>query len=87
MISGAIAFSSRSMIAPSTISDVRKVALRGSPLFVRVARAPLRGTMLWLPRAWRIRGAPTKEASAEEKVAASSPARTAGPQNERSIIT
>jgi len=87
VIKGASALRSRSRIAAKTISPVTSMALRGSPFWVSCLTQPLAGTMRCSPIAWRMRPAPTAEASAEEKHAPSSPATTAGGQAAFSIMT
>ncbi len=61
-------------------------ALRGSPFSVRRDSHRPFGSTACSPMAMRIRAAPTTEASAEENVAPSRPAMTAGPQAARSTM-
>ena len=80
VISGATAFRSRSSMLRNRMAPVTSMAFRGSPDFVRCSSHSPPGSTRCSPIAIRIRPEPTSEASAEEKVAPSSPATTGGPQ-------
>ena len=86
VISEASALRSPIIIANSIINPVKIIAFRGS-LFEDLAEKNLKkGTVFFSASACKTLGAPTMLPSAEEKVAAKTPAMTIGLHNALSII-
>ncbi len=85
--SGAMMLRSRTMMHIRVSTEVTRMASRGLPSGEVFAIRSLKGMMLFCPMAIRMRGPPTRPASADDAVAPSNPAMTMGGQSDLSMAT